>query len=52
MIKDKYDQLFFYRHSDGYPEVTEASLNKFMGWLENGNIRNNVGQPQNAQQGP
>ena len=44
IIKDNYDELWFYRHSDGNPEVTEKSLQVFMKWLKDGKIRNNVGQ--------
>ncbi len=44
LIKDDHDELWFYRHSDGYPECTKTSLEVFMGWLKDGRIRNNVGQ--------
>jgi hypothetical protein len=45
IIKDSFgDELWFYRHSDGYPEVTEKSLNKFVSWVDKGLIRNNTGQ--------
>lgn len=45
IIKDSYgDKLFFYRHSDGYPEVTIPSLNIFLKWLKNGNIRKDLQQ--------
>jgi hypothetical protein len=45
IIQDAYGtKLWFYRHSDGYPEVTEKSLEVFMGWLREGKIRDNVGQ--------
>jgi hypothetical protein len=44
VIKDKHDKLFFYRHSDGYPEGTLPTLNIFMDWLTNGKIRNNLSQ--------
>ena len=37
-------KLFFYRHSDGYPEGTLPTLNIFMDWLKRGVIRNNLGQ--------
>ena len=44
IIKDKYDKLYFYRHSDGYPEGTMPTLNKFMDLVKSGKIRDNVGQ--------
>jgi hypothetical protein len=37
-------ELIFYRHSDGYPEGTLPSLNKFMEWLKGNKIRNNLSQ--------
>ncbi len=43
-IEDKYDELLFYRHSDGYPEATLPTLKKFMKWVKDGKIRNNVEQ--------
>ena len=44
IIKDNSDKLFFYRHSDGYPEGTMPQLEKFMSWVKEGKIRDNVGQ--------
>lgn len=44
LIKDKYDEQWFYRHSDGYPSVTAESLKTFVGWVNEGRIRNNVCQ--------
>ena len=44
VIKDAYTKLFFYRHSDGYPDGTMPSLRIFMDWLRNRNIRDNTGQ--------
>jgi hypothetical protein len=45
IIKDGYgEELWFYRHSDGYPQGTLPSLNKFMDWLRAGRIRNNASQ--------
>ena len=41
--KDK-EKLYFYRHSDGYPEGTLPTLNIFMDWLKKGIIRDNVQQ--------
>ena len=42
IIKDKEDQLIYYRHSDGYPSVTLPTLKKFMGWVKAKKIRDNV----------
>ena len=44
IIKDDCDKLFFYRHSDGYPEGALPVLEKFLGFVKSGSIRNNVGQ--------
>jgi hypothetical protein len=44
IIKDNDGQLWFYRHLDGYPEGAMPTLQKFMGWVRRGLIRNNVGQ--------
>lgn len=44
VIKDQYDELWFYRHSDGYPEGTMPTLEKFLGWVKEGKIRNNPQQ--------
>jgi hypothetical protein len=45
IIKDNWgDELWFYRHSDGYPEVTVPSLTKFVGWVREGLVRHNTGQ--------
>ena len=44
LIKSGTSQLWFYRHSNGYPEGTLPTLNKFMEWLKSGRIRDNVGQ--------
>ncbi len=38
------DKLWFYRHSDGYPEGTLPSLSTFVDWIAAGRIRNNVDQ--------
>lgn len=37
-------QLWFYRHSDGYPEGTLPTLSKFLHWIDTGCIRNNLSQ--------
>lgn len=44
ILKEGNDKLFFYRHSDGYPEGTMPTLNKFMDWLKSGKIRENLQQ--------
>lgn len=44
LIKDQHDSLWFYRHSDGYPEGTLPTLADFMGRAKRGEIRRNVGQ--------
>ena len=42
IIKDSYNKLYFYRHSDGYPEGTMPTLTKFLDMVVNKEIRNNV----------
>ena len=44
IIKEGKEQLFFYRHSDGYPETTEPVLKIFLSWLKDRKIRNNISQ--------
>jgi len=44
IIKDSDSELWFYRHSDGYPEGTMPTLNKFLEWVKSGRIRDNVEQ--------
>ena len=45
IIRDQHnDELCFYRHSDGYPEGTMPSLEKFLGWVKDGRIQNSVEQ--------
>lgn len=38
------DKFWFYRHSDGYPEGTMPTLEKFLGYVKSGKIRNNAQQ--------
>jgi len=38
------DELWFYRHSDGYPEGTLPTLKIFCDWVREGRIRDNCGQ--------
>lgn len=44
IIKDNYGKLYFYRHSDGYPEGIMPSLEKFLALVKDGKIRDNVSQ--------
>lgn len=44
VIKDSYDTLWFYRHSDGYPKGTMPTLKLLLNWLKSGKIRNNAQQ--------
>jgi hypothetical protein len=37
-------ELWFYRHSDGYPDGTLPTLQKFLDWVKEGKIRDNVEQ--------
>lgn len=43
-MTDGRDTQYFYRHSDGYPKGTMPTLTKFMDWVKEGRIRNNVEQ--------
>lgn len=44
IVKEDNEKLYFYRHSDGYPDGTLPSLNKLMEWLKVGIIRDNISQ--------
>lgn len=44
ILKDGDDELYFYRHSDGYPDGANPTLNKFLDYLKTGKIRNNISQ--------
>lgn len=44
ILKEGEDKLFFYRHSDGYPSGTMPTLQKFVQWMKDGKIRNNISQ--------
>ena len=44
VVRDKYSSLWFYRHSDGYPEGAMPVLQTFISWLRRDLIRNNVSQ--------
>lgn len=42
--KNRTEKLFFYRHSDGYPEGALPTLLKFVHAIKSGKIRNNLSQ--------
>ena len=44
VLKDGNEKLFFYRHSDGYPEGTMPTLEMFSNYIKKGAIRNNISQ--------
>ena len=44
IIKDRVQELIFYRHYDGDPESVLPSLEKFIGWAKEGRIRDNARQ--------
>ena len=45
LLKDKSGaELWFYRHYDGYPDNIMPDLKRFMGWVKNGHLRDNVNQ--------
>ncbi len=44
ILKEGKQELFFYRHSDGYPDGVLPTLNIFMDWLKSDKIRNNLSQ--------
>jgi len=44
ILKEGKQQMIFYRHSDGYPEGTMPTLNKFVELMKSGKIRNNLSQ--------
>jgi hypothetical protein len=44
ILKDGDSRLFFYRHSDGYPEGTKPTLDIFCNLIKTGKIRNNLSQ--------
>jgi len=44
ILKDGTDKLFFYRHSDGYPEGVTPTLDILANWIKSGKVRNNIGQ--------
>ena len=44
IVKDKFDKLWFYRHSDGYPEGAMPMLETFLDYVKRKIIRDNVEQ--------
>ena len=44
IVTDGYNELIFYRHSDGYPDGAMPLLEAFLSMVQNNQIRNNVCQ--------
>lgn len=44
IIDDGYEQVWFYRHSEGYPEGVKETLDRFCEWVNTGRIRANASQ--------
>jgi len=44
IVKDGWEEVWFYRHSDGYPDGTLPTLEKFLQWVKDGKIRDNAEQ--------
>ena len=44
IVKDQYSEIWFYRHSDGYPEGVAPTLDKFCEMIKSKEIRNNAKQ--------
>ena len=44
IVKDKYGEIWFYRHSDGYPDGVKPTIKQFVDYVKAGHIRNNVEQ--------
>lgn len=44
ILKDGDEHLFFYRHSDGYPEGVKSTLYAFTRLIKSGKLRNNLSQ--------
>lgn len=44
VIKDSLESLWFYQHGDGYPKGVIPTLEKFLGWIKSGRVRNNANQ--------
>jgi len=41
---NRIDRLYFYRHSDGYPEGVKETLDKFIEWVKKDKVRDNLSQ--------
>ena len=44
IVKDEYESIIFYKHSDGYPEGTMPILERFLGYVKEGKLRDNASQ--------
>ena len=44
ILKDDRSVLYFYRHSDGYPDGTLPTLNKFLNYIIEGKIQDDAMQ--------
>jgi hypothetical protein len=45
IVKDSFnDEIWFYRHSDGYPDGVKETLSTFLEWVKDGTIRDNAEQ--------
>jgi hypothetical protein len=44
ILKEEKEKLWFYRHDDGDPETVIPHLKKFLGWMKEGRIRDNLTQ--------
>lgn len=44
IIKDRWSQIYFYRHSDGYPSGVEPTLKKFVEAVNRGKLRKDAMQ--------
>lgn len=44
LVRDGEEELWFYRHSDGYPEGAMPLLQEFMEYVKSGAIRDNISQ--------
>ena len=44
VVKGGWGKLWFYRHSDGYPDGAMPTLQKFINWVRSGKIRDNAEQ--------
>lgn len=42
ILREGNKELWFYRHNDGYPQTILPSLNKFLQWIREDKIRDNI----------